>query len=242
MKIAVVLAVYNCAKYIDLAIESIFVQTRIPDEVVVVDDGSTDGTLDVLSKCRRPIRVLTQPHRGAPTALNFGVANTSADLLSFLDADDLWLPEKTERQHDWLVANPTFDAVFGLIRQFVSPDVGNARPFEPQAGLCKDAMMIRRAAFDGIGPFDETMAVADFVEWYSRATGQDFQWRMLEEVFALRRLHRSNTGFVQREGQQEETLLALKRMLDLRRRRAPKTDTASVVGAASHSFGGDYEE
>ncbi len=221
MQIAVVIAVYNGAKYIDPAIESIFAQTRIPDEVVVVDDGSTDDTLAVVGRSQYPINVLSRPHRGPGPALNVGVANTSSDLLCFLDADDLWLPEKTRLQEQWLAENLAFDAVFGLARQFVSPDIDpDAVPFEPQPGIAKSTMMIRRSAFDRIGAFDESMAVADFVEWFGRAANTGLPWRMMTEVFALRRLHETNTGRVQRQGQQEETLLALKRLLDQRRRAA----------------------
>ena len=78
-------------------------------------------------------------------------------------------------------------------------------------------MMIRREAFERIGPFDPALRAIEFLEWYTRAVDQGLRMDMLPEVVALRRVHEGNTGIVMRDAQRSENLEALKRALDRRR-------------------------
>jgi hypothetical protein len=141
--------------------------------------------------------------------------------LTFLDADDLWLPEKNERQSQVLAADPSAEAIFGAVRQFVSPDLLKtgkaARMWDAQPGVSKITLMIRRPAFERVGRFDESLSVVDFVEWYTRAATSHLRAVMLEEVVTLRRRHDANVGIVKRKEQRREVLLSLKRHLDRRR-------------------------
>ncbi len=95
---SVVIPARDAESFIAETVESVLAQTRPPVEVIVVDDGSTDGTADVLRRFGERIRVLTQPWHGAAAARNAGAAVASGTWLAFLDADDTWLPEKLERQ------------------------------------------------------------------------------------------------------------------------------------------------
>lgn len=214
---------FNAERYIAVALDSIFAQTRLPAEVIVVDDGSTDGTLAVLAKYAGRIVVISQPNLGVSAAANRGVAASTGDLLAFLDADDLWLPTKLELQTAFLESRPDTDAVFGYIQQFVSEDLTPEEaqrvlcPKEPQPGVVKTVMMIRRQAFDRIGNFAEYFRYIDLFEWYSRAIDGDLRIHMLPDLLALRRLHTANTGVRSRASQQSEYLIALKLALDRRR-------------------------
>jgi len=96
--VSVIIPAFNCAAYVADAVESALNQTRPPAEVIVVDDGSTDGTDVVLRGFGSRIRVVSQQNRGLPAARNAGVAVATGEWLAFLDADDLWLPEKLARQ------------------------------------------------------------------------------------------------------------------------------------------------
>jgi glycosyltransferase involved in cell wall biosynthesis len=222
MKISVVIPVHNTERYVAASIDSVLAQTRPPDEIIVVDDGSTDRTAAVLDTFGARIAVVRQAQSGSSAALNAGIARASGDMLAFNDADDLWQPEKLARQCAFLSEQPEIDAVFGQVLQFVSPDwqdgaADAAHHFQEQTGVHRAAMLIRRAAFDRIGPFDASLRVADFVDWYGRATELGLRTHMLPELVLRRRIHATNTGRVQRDAQRDEDLLALKRMLDRRR-------------------------
>lgn len=221
--ISVVIPVFNCERYIGAAIESVLKQTVVPDEIIVVDDGSTDSTVNIVSAYSSPVRMIRQQNRGGAAATNSGVAAASGSFLCFLDADDLWLPHKVSYQLEQLSTQPILDAVFGYIRQFISDDVPAdiARrlscPPNPQPGISKVTMMIRRAAFENVGIFDPTLRNIDFLEWYTRAIDKGIRLDVPMEVVALRRLHATNFGSTRREDQRSDNLEALKRALDRRR-------------------------
>ena len=200
MRISTIMATHNNERYIAAALESVLVQTIPSDEIIVVDDGSTDATTDVLREFASRTRLVRQEHCGPGRALNLGIAVSTGDAFAFLDSDDLWQPEKLKLQSAALLADKNLEAVFGAVQQFVSPELepDTARKFIlphcPQPGISKNALLIHRDAFERIGPFDETNKASDFFDWYARANVVGLRWRMLSEVVALRRHHSENTG------------------------------------------------
>ena len=96
--VSVVIPTYNRAGLLPRAIRSVRDQTRAPDEVVVVDDGSTDSTCGIIEEEFPGVRLLSQEHRGVSAARNLGIMTTSGAWVAFLDSDDEWLPQKLERQ------------------------------------------------------------------------------------------------------------------------------------------------
>jgi glycosyltransferase involved in cell wall biosynthesis len=221
MKISAIVPLYNTRAYIVEAIDSILAQTRPADEIIVVDDGSTDGGPDLLAGYGARVCVIRQANAGGATALNRGIAQATGDTIAFLDADDLWAKDKLERQQSILLAKDSVDCVFGLIQQFDQRGTagGADTPHQPQRGVSRIGLLIRRAAFDRCGLFDESMRVAEFVPWYARATVLGLTTEMLDHVVAYRRIHPGNSGIVRRDQQQQESLLGLKKALDLRRQR-----------------------
>lgn len=115
MTLAVVIPVFNGERYLAEAVASVRSQSVRPDEIVVVDDGSTDGTAAWLS-AQDDLTILTQENRGAGAARNRGVQNVTASILAFLDADDMWRPDYIEHQRALLDADASVDAVFALGR------------------------------------------------------------------------------------------------------------------------------
>jgi len=221
-RISVLIPVFNCEKFVGQAIESVFDQTRKVDEIIVVNDGSTDSTRSVLERFAPDVRIIDLPHAGPARATNAGLAAATGDILCFLDADDLWTKDKTERQLKLLLSELSLDAVFGFVRQFQGNDLipMNAilqQASAPQPGISKITMMIRRPAFDRIGQFASALQTADFSEWYMRATEAGIRSRTLDAVVAFRRLHNSNTGRTRRNEQVKENLQSLREHL-LRRR------------------------
>jgi glycosyltransferase involved in cell wall biosynthesis len=216
--ISVVIAVYNGAKFLAAALNSVMRQTHPPHEVIVVDDGSTDASPDIATGFGPPIRVLRCAHRGGASALNAGIAEASGELLAFIDADDLWADEKLAQQSVALTSNSSVDAVFGRVVQFSDIDCRIAEPDEIKkkckfsVGVNKTSMLIRRATFDHVGPFNAAVA-ADFPEWYARALCSGIRTECLESVVAYRRIHRDNTTRRQRESIERDYLKLVRTLI-----------------------------
>lgn len=219
MRVSVLIAACNAAAYIAEAIDSVRNQTCPPDEIVVIDDGSSDGTRAIIEGFGGNVVSLSQPNRGQAAALNAALATATGDLLGFCDADDLWTPRKLEIQKDLLEKSGQVDAVFGQVRQFVSPELSEEeqarlRPaIEVLHGELKLCMLIRRPAFEHFGLFEETLPATFFIEWLGRAKRRGLRAAAVDEIVALRRLHLSNGGRLNTRSQDLDTLLALRQVI-----------------------------
>lgn len=219
--ISVIMPVYNGERYLAAAIASVLAQSTPPDEILVVDDGSSDGSAAV-AQSFPAVRYLWQAQAGASVARNHGVAAATGEWLAFLDADDLWTVEKLSRQRAILETKPAVDMVFGQVQQFYSPEVDamKTRPplpsGEQMAGYHVGAMLIRRTAFETVGPFDPQWQVAHFIEWYGRAATLGLQSLVLPEVVMKRRIHTTNLGIRAHDQARREYLRLAKMRLDQR--------------------------
>jgi glycosyltransferase involved in cell wall biosynthesis len=104
--VSAVIPAYNSGKYLARALDSVLAQTCPPDEIIVVDDGSTDDTAAVARSCGDRIRFIPQPNAGASAARNTGIQASTSEWIAFLDADDEWLPDKLQTQLDHLRRYP----------------------------------------------------------------------------------------------------------------------------------------
>ena len=167
------------------------------------------------------IHAIFHQNCGPGAALNVAIAASTGDALAFLIADlsdaENWF------QSEVLSNEPELEAVFGFVRQFASPDLDPHAaqkfliPDDAQPGLSKIALLIRRAAFQRVGGFNENLKASDFVDWYVRAKSIGLRWRMLDHVVALRRHHLNNTGRLMRGKEHDEIMRSLKASLDMRR-------------------------
>jgi glycosyltransferase involved in cell wall biosynthesis len=224
MRVSVLIPCWNAERYVGEAVRSILAQVPAPEEVIAVDDGSTDGSADVLANFAPRVTLLRQQsNRGVSAALNLAIAHASGEAIAFLDADDLWLPGKLAVQISALKEDPNLDGVFGYVRQFVSPDLSREESLrlkiggEPEPGFVKTTLLLRRTGLDRIGGFDESLGTADFLDWYARAIEVGFKGKMLSHPVALRRIHADNMGRRDRTEQRRDYLLTLKGFLDRRR-------------------------
>jgi glycosyltransferase involved in cell wall biosynthesis len=177
--ISAVVTVYNGEDYIGEALAAILAQTHPPDEVVVVDDGSTDGTPDELARFRGEIRVVRQPNGGHAAGFNRGFAEARGEYLARCDADDIWEPDKLARQIEGLVEHPEVDIAFGAARTFgraeqlfsSAPGVGVLEPRQFAVTLyrrnlvCTSSVLIRRTLYERLGPFVERLITEDYEYW-----------------------------------------------------------------------------
>lgn len=129
--VSVIIPVRNGELYLAEAIDSVLKQTHPAHEVIVVDNGSTDGSRRAAERFGRLVRVIDEPVPCIARARNAGVQAASGDLIAFLDADNLWDPPKLARQIDVLERQPEVDLVFTWMRDFISPELTEAQ----RAGL-----------------------------------------------------------------------------------------------------------
>lgn len=221
--VSVIIPVYNGEKYLAQAIESALAQTFERTEVIVIDDGSTDGSAEVAWGFLPAVKYCYQPNSGTGAARNRGIESASGDFFSFLDADDLWLPEKLSLQMPAFRDNPEIEAVFGHVRQFYSPDLDEADrskircPDEITPGWLPYTMVIKKTAFFRVGMFETNWKVGQDVSWIMRAKEMGLGTHMLPDLLYMRRLHKSNKGITHREFINDRVKI-LKAALDRRRK------------------------
>lgn len=214
--VSVIIPVYNYERYLAEAIESVLAQTCSHTEIIVVDDGSTDGSAAVAGHYTNSVKYFYQPNAGLAAALNKGISMSSGGFLSFLDADDIWTPKKLEHQMS-AMDDPEIDMVFGQIEQFYSPELNKQQgTVGVMPGYSKGTLLIRRQSFSRAGAFNEQFQLGDFIEWYLRAAELGLKSLMLPEVVMRRRIHAGNMG-IRQSRHRTDYLRILKASLDRRR-------------------------
>jgi glycosyltransferase involved in cell wall biosynthesis len=177
--VTAVVAAYNAELWIGETISAILGQTRPPDEVVVVDDGSTDATAQILRGLDDAIHVVTRANGGCPAAFNTAFGAASGDYVAMCGADDVWEPDKLERQMAAIAEHPEVDVAFGGAVTFGLSDW--EWPAAPGSGIldhrqlteqlyrddfiCASTVIIRRSLFERLGPFVERFSADDYDYW-----------------------------------------------------------------------------
>ena len=202
----------DAACYIEEALRSILDQTVPPASIVVVDDGSTDDSATIAESLHRSITVLRRDHAGIGAARSAGVAATTTEFVAFLDADDLWLPHKLERQLAVMDAEPSIDGVFCLVDEFCDdvdvPPAGVRTPRLSVAAALSSTALVRRRLIDRLGRFSST-PLGEWVEWWARARAQGVRESFVPEVLVRRRLHATNNTYLRDD--RGQTFLAIAR-------------------------------
>jgi glycosyltransferase involved in cell wall biosynthesis len=220
--ISVMIPVYNGEAYLGEAIESVLAQSYRPIEIIVVDDGLEDGSGEVARRYGDAVRYERQPRGGNGAARNRAVALAGGDLFTFLDADDRLAPVALRRLAGVLDADSSLQAVYGHVREFVSPDIdGDALarlrpPIDRIAGCLPTNMLMRRDAFFQVGVFATNLRVGVTVDWSARADELGMKTTLLDDVLFERRLHGNNNGIRERE-HRSHYLHVVKAALDRRR-------------------------
>jgi len=105
-KVSIIIPTYNRARFLKEAIESVFNQTYLDYELIVVDDGSEDNTKQIITRYKDRLTYTDIPHQGVSKARNTGINLAQGEFICFLDSDDLWLPKKLEAQMDFFNSHP----------------------------------------------------------------------------------------------------------------------------------------
>ncbi|MBA5874284.1 MAG: glycosyltransferase [Nitrospira sp. CR1.2] len=182
-RVSVVIPTFNCERFIRRTVDSALAQTYRDFEVIVVDDGSTDGTREIMEEFGLRVRYLVQSNQGASAARNRAIESATGEFIAYLDADDLWAPDKLARQVEYLDAHPAcgmihtevavvdeqdsvLHARFNQETQRAVPQGACLRQLLQQSHIQTLTVVERRSAFDRAGKFDLRLPVAqDYLHW-----------------------------------------------------------------------------
>lgn len=184
-RVSVVVPAYNAERYLREAVESALAQT-VAAEVIVVDDGSTDGTAEVARSFGSRVRVLQQTNSRQAAARNAGARIAGGDYLAFLDADDVWEPDKLEKQLACLEADPTLGLVYCSVREMdergalmgIRPARLRGRAYrelllgEPWGGINGSTSLLPRRVFEEMGGFDTELPPCEDTDLFWRVAAR----------------------------------------------------------------------
>lgn len=198
--VSIVIPAFNRAAYIGEAIDSALAQTYTHRELIVVDDGSTDQTAQIVLAYGDRVALIRQANAGASAARNTGIARAGGDLIALLDSDDRWLPEKLTLQVP-LLEDPRVGLVHGAIRTFRTSagrtsevhfpgDALDVHDLLSYRGLCTQTLVFRRGLIGEVGSFDPSFKTAEDWEWTIRVAAR-YGVRGVATVIAENRIHES---------------------------------------------------
>ena len=224
--ISCIVPVYNCERYVGEALKSIIKQSYRTFEIIVADDGSTDETARVIGQYGKQIRYLRQMNAGPAAARNLGLNAARGEFVAFLDADDLWHPEKLQRQAAWLRDRPKVDLCFTWFQNFWIPELAQEKEryeelplSQPQSAWSTSTLLARRSVFTKFGFFVDDGSLtfgSESMIWFLHAADGGAVIDVLPDVLMYRRLHAAN---VSRRKPVETFLPILKEWRDHQRRR-----------------------
>ena len=201
-KVSIVIPTYNSSQYISEALDSVLAQTYKDYEIIVVDDGSTDDTIQALQPYMSRIKYIYKENGGPGSARNVGIRNAQGEYIAFLDSDDLWLPEKLEKQVRYLERYPEISLVFtdclrleenslrrSKRRKFISDDMLVSIWWENL--IVTSTVMVRKYCFERIGTFDESGRMAEDLEMWLRIIANGYRVSFLDEILAVYRVRLS---------------------------------------------------
>jgi len=214
-KVSVVIPTYNRAKMLVEAVESALQQTHPPDEIIVMDDGSTDDTERVIARYSGKLRYVRQKNSGPAAARNHGMRLASGDFIAFLDSDDLWVPDRLERQFAALKSCPDLDFIFGLEAKFTaeqqfdgceikdrdvwkslnSVDYVVPEPFKlllEENFIPTSSVLFRKRCIATVGFIDESLQQAEDYDFWLRFALHGCRFGFVNSVLCHRRQHGGN--------------------------------------------------
>jgi glycosyltransferase involved in cell wall biosynthesis len=238
--VSVILPVFNGETFIAEAIDSVLRQGYEPLEIIVIDDGSTDRTAEVVREYGDRVRYRLQINAGPAAARNNGLGVATGDVLSFIDADDIWPEGKLASQLGRFQLDPTLEAVIGRVQFSIMQQTPDGKtvfvPFRtPVLGANLGAGIYRRNVFEKLGHFDQTYRFCEDVDLFLRIREQGIPMVVMDAVTLIYRIHNSNM-VREREERDVTFLKALKHSLD-RRRSAHDRKSVSLSAIQKESKG-----
>src|ERR1051325_174990 len=198
--LSVIIPVFNGGKFLRAAVQSVLDLGYEPLELIIVDDGSTDGTAGIARALPADLQYLTQANRGPAGARNAGLRRARGDVIGFLDADDLWTPAIVTRAVALLLSTPDLDVVQGRVQEIAGMESTNGTDgfsyaSEPYPFINIGSAVYRKQVFEKIGGFDETMRFCEDYDWFLRAFDAGMAKARIDDVTLLYRSHPGATTY-----------------------------------------------
>jgi glycosyltransferase involved in cell wall biosynthesis len=196
--VSVIIPTFNRADFLREAIDSVLAQTEKDFELIVVDDGSTDQTKEMLAAYGERILYLFQTNAGASAARNLGIRQAQGRFITFLDSDDLWLPKKLSRQIEWMAAHPDLMLCYTeeiwirrgarVNQKKIHAKVGGwIYPLcLPRCIISPSSVLMRRELFDAAGLFDERLPICEDYDLWLRVASR-FEVGFIPEPLIVKR-------------------------------------------------------
>lgn len=198
MRHSVVIPAFNAARYLEDSVASALVQLGPDDEILIVDDGSTDRTQAVIDQLTDPrIHALVHPsRRGTAAARNLALDAVTGDYVHFLDHDDCWTADRLSRLRPVLQTEQP-DVISGWVEHFYCTQLTEEQRVQyllpmPQAAALPGSVVIRRDVIERIGRFDGSLSSGEFIDFLSRGLALGLNWRRIDFVLFRRRIHGNN--------------------------------------------------
>jgi glycosyltransferase involved in cell wall biosynthesis len=205
--ISVVIPAYNEERYIAEALDAVLGQTRPPLEIIIVDDGSTDRTVEIVEGYGDQLRLLQQENRGCPGAFDTGFRQARGEYVALGPADDVWEPRKLEWQQEILAAHPEVDVVFGAARRFGLASGDHVRPARTgvletdwfatemyRRNLIADpSAVVRRSLYLDLGGYEPL--IGEDYEFWMRALAADATFYFDPRLVVMLREHGGNISY-----------------------------------------------
>ena len=219
--VSCIVPVYNGARFLAEAVDSILNQTWTEREVIVVDDGSTDGTPGVIATFGSRVRGIRQANAGPSAARNAGIAVATGSFVAFLDADDLWHSDKLATQLARFRERPELEVCFSHFRNVRAfEEIEGATPLSaeqwPVIPFSPCTLVTRRGVFDRVGLFDPALRRGEDTEWNIRMMMRGTKYEVMPDVLLDRRIHDKNLS-LEHMPSPLDVLGSLKLVLDRRR-------------------------
>lgn len=208
--ISVLIPFYNTEKYLAEAIQSVLDQTLQPMEILLLDDGSTDGSAKIAESFKPQISLFHQENAGISAARNALLEKAQGEYIAFLDADDLWPADHLKKLFKPFRSNRQLGIVSGNVEQFLSPDVENPVAEIPDGnkvlkGYVMGTFLIKEEIFEKVGFFNEELTIAETVDWFSRVKDEGIGFKMIDDIVLRRRVHTTNSGIRHRDNRHDYT-------------------------------------
>ena len=206
--VTIIMPAYNREIYIREALTSLFADTYSPKEVIVVDDGSTDGTASIVKEFPG-VRYLVQENKGVSAARNRAIEAACGDYITFLDSDDLWIPGRLDMTITVFEQDPTLDYLLGMQETFLEqgfakpPGLPQSRLDEHQESIGTGVLTAKRSCFEMIGNFNPELRRGEDLDWLSRAISAGLVMKRIPETLVRVRIHDQNLTFAGSTGHRE---------------------------------------
>lgn len=202
--VSIIIPVYNGEQYLAEAIDSVLAQTYRSIEIIVVDDGSTDKSTNI-AKSFKEVRYYHQTNQGVSVARNVGLASARGEFIAFLDADDIWTPNKLFIQVNYLLKHTHVCYTITNQRFIIEPGTSVPDFFNKELlkkdhpGFVPSSLIARKVVFEQIGGFDKTYVnFSEDIEWFTRAKDAGMPMVIHKETLLHRRMHKSNISMHRR--------------------------------------------